>query len=479
MIIILIILLAVGLRMLVLDQSLWLDEAISALAARDFSYGGIIFDFLKINNHPPLFYLLLKFWGETFGFTDWVLRIPSVILGTLTIYLVYKIAGLITEKKSTALLSSLFLACSPILVYYSQEVRMYILITFLALLQIYFFLNILKKPKIRDWVLFSITGCLLFFSDYITLFLFPVFILYPVLKKDSKTLVNVLLSFIPLGILLGFWYPELSSQIAKNKEIISLFPGWQYIIGGPTFKNLVVLWMKFTSGRISFEPKLIYYLFVFTCSLPVIISLYLALQRFRKDLLIWLWLIIPVLLGFIFSFILPVFNYFRFIYVVPALLILNVLGIYQLKDLKLQYLLIGSIILTNLLSLGIYYSDPGQQRENWRQAVDFIEKNGTEEDIVVFEFHEPFAPYRWYSKGKIDSIGATDSYFAQKSKTDQKLETALQGKTGVYYFEYLRDLSDPNRVVEQKLESDGFYKGEVYNDFHNIGQVTYLSRSYK
>lgn len=474
--IILILLLGLILRLISLNQSLWLDEAISALAARDFSYQGIIFNFLKIDNHPPLFYLLLKLWGEVFEFRDWILRIPSVLLGIGVIYITYNIALKISENKTIPLVSAILAAVSPILVYYSQEVRMYILITLLAALQVYIFVCLLRKEKIWLWVLFSLVNCLLFFSDYITVFIFPIFFLYPLFKKNFRFSTKVLIGFVPLGVFFILWLPLLSTQLIVNKNIISAFPGWKEVIGGSTFKNLAVLLMKFSAGRISFEPKILYYSWVLFSSMPIAAGLFLALRRFKNDILIWLWLIFPLTIGFLFSFFLPVFNYFRFIYVVPALLILVTVGIYQLKNSKLKYALAGWILITNVISLNIYFFDYSQQRENWKQAVVFIEQNGKKDDLVVFEFREEFAPYRFYQTGKIDSIGATDSYFADKEKTQKRLEGKLEGKNGVYYFEYLRDLSDPNRFVEQKLQADGFKKDRVFNDFYNIGQISYWKK---
>ena len=402
---ILILILGVFLRLINLDQSLWLDEAISTLAARDYSYYAITFDFLKIDNHPPLFYLLLKLWGEVLGFTDWVLRMLPVTLGSVLIFISYKLTYKISKEKNLAIIVSLLISSSPLLVYFSQEVRMYMLITLLAMIQIYIFSCTLEKPKWWKWLAFSCTNCLLFFSDYITVFLFPVFLIYPLIRKDGKLLTKIIISFIPLGLLFSLWFPMFNDQLLKNREIVNSFPGWQFIVGGATLKNLAVIWMKFVLGRISFEPKLIYYSLVLLATAPVLISLFLAAKTFKKHLLVWLWLIIPILLGFAFSWIIPVFNYFRFIYVLPALLILVAIGINSLRSQTLQRILITLVLLTNLTGLLIYYLDPAQSRENWRQAVSYIENQAGPNDLVVFEFLEPVAPYRWYSNNQVEVIG--------------------------------------------------------------------------
>lgn len=234
--------------------------------------------------------------------------------------------------------------------------------------------------------------------------------------------------------------------------------------------------MKIILGRISFEPKLLYYSLVGLGSPPVLAALFFSSKYFKKNLLIWLWLIIPVLTGFSFSFIIPAFNYFRFIYVVPALVILVTFGIFKINSIKLRKFLLASLLLTNIVGLGIYYLDPAQHRENWKQAVSYIENNAEESDLVVFEFHEPFAPYRWYSTGRVDVLGAIDSYFADPKKTIEKIHPILNNKTRVYYFEYLRDLTDPQKIVEGELQTQGFKRYSVLNDFKNIGQVTIWSK---
>lgn len=474
--IILILIIGVILRLINLNQSLWLDEAISALASRDFSYLGITFDFLKIDNHPPLFYLLLRLWGQIFGFVDSVLRILSVVIGVSLIFVVYKISFRISKNNNLAILCASLISMSPLLIYYSQEVRMYILITLLAAIQIWVFLSILVASKLWKWILFSLMLCLLFFSDYITVFLFPVFLLYPVIRKDKNLLFKILVSFVPLTILFIFWFPTFNEQLIKNKEIVSSLPGWQFIVGGATIKNLAVAWMKFILGRISFEPKIIYYSLVVIGSTPIIFGLYLAVKNIKKDLLIWLWFIVPISLGFLFSFIIPVFNYFRFIYALPPILILSAIGIFKLKNELVKKSLIILILITNIFGLTIYYLDPSQSRENWKQAVSYIENNSTPEDLVVFEFYDPVAPFKWYSTNKVDAIGATNSYFADNVKTPKKLAPKLIGKTRIYHFEYLRDLTDPQKIVEQELQNEGFKKAEVLNDFKNIGQISIWNR---
>src|SRR5574340_131093 len=78
-------------RLVGINQSLWLDEATTALVAK-FSLTDIFSKFLPTDFHPPFYYLLIKYWTSVFGYSEIVLRIPSLVFGIGTIYITYLIA---------------------------------------------------------------------------------------------------------------------------------------------------------------------------------------------------------------------------------------------------------------------------------------------------------------------------------------------------------------------------------------------------
>ena len=117
----LILLLALLLRLIVINQSFWLDEAIGALVVKNQTFFQIATQFVKSDNHPPLYYLLLKLWTNLFGYTEIAIRSLSVLFGVATVYMVYLIARLIRNKQSVfPIISALFLATSPFHIYYSS-----------------------------------------------------------------------------------------------------------------------------------------------------------------------------------------------------------------------------------------------------------------------------------------------------------------------------------------------------------------------
>jgi 4-amino-4-deoxy-L-arabinose transferase-like glycosyltransferase len=122
----LILLLAFMLRFYKIDaQSLWYDEGNSArIAERSIQ---LIVEGAAGDIHPPLYYLLLKFWRAFFGDGEMALRAFSTLCGVLTVLLAFLIARDLFNTQ-VGLLASFFVAVSPFAVYYSQEVRMYALL---------------------------------------------------------------------------------------------------------------------------------------------------------------------------------------------------------------------------------------------------------------------------------------------------------------------------------------------------------------
>src|SRR4030067_2156597 len=134
------------LRLFKLDQSLWLDEAINVTFVKNLNLKSLIFDYSVGDFHPPFYHILLRGWVLLFGTSEIAVRMPSVILGLATIYVVYLITKKLFENK-TALISATLIATSPLHIYYSQEARMYMLAAFFATLSVYFFVSILKTDR--------------------------------------------------------------------------------------------------------------------------------------------------------------------------------------------------------------------------------------------------------------------------------------------------------------------------------------------
>ncbi len=378
--------LAVGLvlRLISLNQSLWLDEATTALVAK-MPLAGIFNDFLPADFHPPFHYLLMKVWVTFFGSSEVSLRIPSVIFGLGIIYLTYLITKKLFDQK-TASIASILASTSGLLIYYSQEARMYILAAFLVSLLVYFFIK-------EKWIGFSFTLAFLAMTDYVALIILPVFWIMG--RKEWK---KMFLAHIPLVIVFGFWLPIFFKQIGGGLNTAG--SAWWNILGILSWKNLGLMPVKFILGRISFNNKIIYGLVagsaVLLFGLPVVSYILNILRRplrVRPCKVIFAWLIVPVLVGILISIKIPILYYFRFIFCLPALYILVAKGISNLSG-KKALVFITLAVVTNLVSSGIYLFDKKFQRENWRGVAGVIG-----EDAIVYPSNSQKEALIYYQKG--------------------------------------------------------------------------------
>ncbi len=135
-----------GLRVLLLDhKGMWLDETFSVWLANH-SVVGLLHWTVKIDQHPPLYYLLLHAWAALGTDTPYHVRLLSVLFSTGAIPVVY----LIGRRMSGPLMgtaAAVLLAVSPFNIRYAQEARMYALLTFNVAVAIYALVRLLTDSR--------------------------------------------------------------------------------------------------------------------------------------------------------------------------------------------------------------------------------------------------------------------------------------------------------------------------------------------
>ena len=103
------------------------DEALHYLSASQPSVG-LAYKAALTNAHPPLLILVLYYW-RSFGQSELMLRLPSVLAGTACCWLAYLWLKEVTDR-STAFMGLLLLSLAPSLIGLSAEVRQYALLLF-------------------------------------------------------------------------------------------------------------------------------------------------------------------------------------------------------------------------------------------------------------------------------------------------------------------------------------------------------------
>jgi len=118
---------AFALRVYKLDsQSLWYDEGVTAIVAQ-YDLASLA-QWTADDIQPPFYYTLVAGWGRLAGWGEWSLRYPSVAFGLLIVPLLAVLTIRWSRSRLAGVLAGLMAAFHPLLLYYSQEARMYTLL---------------------------------------------------------------------------------------------------------------------------------------------------------------------------------------------------------------------------------------------------------------------------------------------------------------------------------------------------------------
>lgn len=459
---------ALALRLISLNQSLWLDEGINILAAKNFSFLGMITQYAQADFHPPGWFIILWVWTKLFGYSEIATRIPSVIFGVITIYVIYLI-GKKMVSKNLGLITAILLSVNPLHIYYSQEARMYSLAALAVSVNILFLLKLVKGEKLNILFL-SLSNLAIFASDYLAYFIFPAEGFFLLLTYKKEIIKKWLMAF-AIAALLGIWWLPIFFQQLNTGSIASAnLPTWKFVTGTFDFKTLPLTFVKFIIGRISLADKTIYAAIL----LPVCSLFGLLLLRGVKQTdsvtrkLLVSWLVIPVFIAAAVSAAIPVYNYFRVLFIMPGFLILISQGIMSF-DKRLRYIVFGLVLLIEVFSALVYLLNPAYQREDWKGVVNYL-KSKDQNSIVLFESSGILPPFDYYSQGSVNAKGALADFPAKDSTAVVNLDNLVGDYNQVYLVDYLVQITDPNRLAAKKLLDLGYKETEV-KDFTGVGFI--------
>mgnify|MGYP001583965587 FL=1 len=137
----------IGLRLYKLGNgSLWFDESLPLI-----STGDALKILLSGKFYYPIAYAsLVHYYWTIVGNSEFMLRLSSAIFGAASIIALYFLAKLLFNKKA-GLFSAFILSISPFHIYYSQELRMYSLISLLSLVSAYCLIKSIRVNKNIYW----------------------------------------------------------------------------------------------------------------------------------------------------------------------------------------------------------------------------------------------------------------------------------------------------------------------------------------
>lgn len=150
--------LGAALRIIDLNSGLWLDEIMFLVNTVRHPLAQIVTVFPGDTQHP-LYSILARLSIDLFGEHPWSLRLPAMILGTLSIPAIYML-GIAVTTQAEALIAAALLSVSYHHVWFSQDARGYTTLAFCALLSTIFLLEGIRTGRRRSYILYAVAASL-------------------------------------------------------------------------------------------------------------------------------------------------------------------------------------------------------------------------------------------------------------------------------------------------------------------------------
>lgn len=456
-----------------LDSSLWLDEAAQALESTRPWYQQLD---IAADFQPPLFHLIVYVLSQVSWNEAW-LRLASLIPGLVSVALL-AIIGRRMFSPRVGIVAALMASISSLLVFFSQELRPYMLAVMWGELSLLSYWEWRMNPVIKNKWFFVLGVSLVagLFSSYVFLFWWMALWLLGWYKSRYFGWRFTILS-LTSGVFFLTWWPWFWQQWLVGQDLRAALPGWEQVVSIPQLKALPLLLGKFVVGVMPLDLNILHggLLGVWYGGTAVLLTItWFRAQRKLNPALgeIFLLLGITLLISWIFSWFTPVLAPKRVLFLLPVLL----LGVAALTEkLRAAWFLVILFLCVNILGLGQYWSQPALQRENWKEIIQMVESDfSAQNTLVVFAFDQPFAPWRWYATEDFPTFSSGLTPLTQNDAF--RAELIRRSPQYVVVFDYLRDLTDPNDLLLKTLDELQYAPGEVY-DQPNIGFVRVYQRA--
>ena len=451
-------------------ESIWLDEVTSVIIARMDLPSVIAWAAGDI--HPPLYYMVLHFW-LAWGESEFAVRSLSAALGVLTILVLYGLAAELFGRR-VGLVAALFLALSPLHIWYSQETRMYVMLTSLVLMSSYLMVLALRRQQPRYWLGYVVISALALYTHYFALFglLFQnAFAAYWLWKNDRRAWQRWIWAQLAIAVLFSPWLPTLYHQVTTGGG------GWvEKSIGQPTLYTLFDTWLYFSIGLDNqLYPVLLRRASYLLFALAVVSAVFSALQprgpdRVRREREgLWfclLYLCLPVGTVWLVSQLKPMYSVRYLLAFMPPYCILLAKGLISLRWKTVAAVLTLFLALTMLI--GNWNAWRTDQNPDWRGLTSYVLEQAQALDVVLFSPRWNAKPFEYYSHGRVNinmdlpipvSTAAVEAVIGDISGRYQRVW--LVWTRGHY--------SDPDGLVKQRLDQQ--YQAITEQGFRGVDRL--------
>lgn len=483
------------------SQSLWYDEAVTAQVAQQ----GLaeMARWTADDIQPPLYYAITAGWVQFAGMSEWALRFPSAFFGALMVVLAYALGRRLFGPVAGGL-AALLAALHPLWVYYSQEARMYTLLTALGMLAGYALLRVLAaershagypKSLLGWWAALVVAASALLYTHYFAVFLLAAFALYfliSLLARRDLDRRRLLVEGAAAGLLVILAYlPWLPNTLRRFGEDASYWQGALKL--DEALRHIAI---SFSTGETVLEQQAIPLAWaVAALALLCLAALLWASFRAHRSsftqsrrvagpewivhpssiLFVLLYLLAPIAAILLLSTGNPKFNPRYLMLASPGLVLLLAGGLAlpwrpSLTTTHSPFTVNRFLRLLSLLALAAlllifgyatrnWFADPAFTKDDWRGAVAYVQSQLQPDEAVLLVSGHAYPAWRYYAPGvqplRLPDIETLDVNAVLDLSAAGALNQGLAGRRGAWLVQWQGEVVDPNGVVPFLLDTAG------------------------
>lgn len=368
------------------EKSYWLDETYSVSFVNG-SWADLWQIVSTREANMSIYYVMLKVWVWVFGDGEKATRTLSAIMGIGAVLMTYRI-GCRLFSRQVGLASGLLLASNAFFLQYAQETRGYTLTLLLVAVAFYLFIDAVENQRNRGFVALGIANALVLYSHFVGFF--------AIIAQALSLL------FLPPGRIRWKKVIFCGSVTGFLSLPLALFIGTQE---GPPFgwiprASLGMIYSAFadfTGGG----GKVPVFLFFIACSMGLVgvwrdMKLSLKSGTVWKYSIVFNWLILPIALLAILSFVKPFFVSRYLFFCLPALMLCATVGLSSYG--KKWFFGTGTVLLVVVSLLAAFLVYFPKERSDWRSAARYIAEKTESKDGIMFYAWVGQIPFQYYYK---------------------------------------------------------------------------------
>jgi hypothetical protein len=360
-------------------ESFWADEGWTMLLSKGPTLSDVV-QTLANDQHPPLYFILMHYWIDLTGNSEFATRFLSLMWSVIGVALIYRL-GADCFSPSVGALAALMLALADNDTFLAQDARHYTQMAALATCSTLFYLRYYRYPSRINGIGWLLSSAALMYSHYLGVFILLAQLIHLLIfAPKQKRLRDMLFRWVAIWLA---WLPW--AFVFLNQSLLRYTrPIWYQSTWSNSPEALSIVRNDLIGSHFGLTGGLLLLGFVYVSYKAGIPKVRWRPTWNTSYLLLWLSLPIIIIIGINPFF--PILTTRNFLIVTPVIWLLVGHGIMNLDRFP-RALVLVILVVVSLITLDAYFVKPP-----WRQvALDILRYRSSSEPILMNVWTDDFA----------------------------------------------------------------------------------------